>query len=105
MNTIAYKQGYVQGWRLFCAGSYLNDCISKAQRDGFCAAWREAESGSVMASGPPVWIKINGFELALFPNEDINEIIAEVEAILSEKDTKPHLGVEMDVNWNSGVEL
>lgn len=34
---------YRIGWRIFCRGGYLHHCANDEQREGFAAAWREAE--------------------------------------------------------------
>lgn len=43
MNTLSYKIDFVNGWRIFCAGWYMEDCLNDAQRAGFVAAFRQAE--------------------------------------------------------------
>lgn len=173
MQSLSCNQEYANGWRIFCDGGYLEDCATEGARDGFCAAWRQAESGEAVNwnSGPQmngvhcpvcgadcfntwgliehmkthlkkneltqrmevvadiqlsdwicsqcgadcgsriglimhmvgckgnkatdlVWVSVNGFDLALFPWEDAAAAVAEAEAILSEKDSKPGLGID-----------
>jgi hypothetical protein len=44
----------------------------------------------------------SGFDLDLFPWEDAAAVVAEAEAILSEKECKPGLGVELWWPWGDG---
>lgn len=55
--------------------------------------------------GDLIWVTIGNLELALFPWEDVASVVAEAEAILSEKDAKPDYGLEVDVlPWEVATE-
>ena len=43
MQTVSYEIDFVNGWRIFCAGGFIDDCANDTQRSGFVAAWRESE--------------------------------------------------------------
>lgn len=155
MSSLSYNQERANGWRIFCAGGYMEDCSTEAERNGFCAAWRRAEGislvnwnsdpvagawqarGNAPQMGDVILCPVEGckakfdnhpslithlltdhvfgkhtevverdeYSLLLFGDEDAAAVVAEAEAILAEKDAKPGLGIEMDVNWNSGAQL
>ena len=51
------------------------------------------------ASGPAgvVTVEANGLSLVLLPNEDPGALFAQAEAVITEKDARPGLGLEPDV--------
>ena len=44
-----------------------------------------------------VTVEVNGLSLDMLPGEDPAVIIAQIEAVIAEKDAKPGLGMELDV--------
>ena len=46
-----------------------------------------------------VTVEVNGLSLDILPGEDPAAIIAQIEAIIAEKDAKPGLGLEPDAAW------
>lgn len=46
-----------------------------------------------------VTVEVNGLSLDMLPGEDPAVIIAQIEAIIAEKDARPGLGLEPDAAW------
>lgn len=44
-------------------------------------------------------VEVNGLSLLLLPGEDPAAIVAQIEAVIDEKDAHPGLGLEPDAAW------
>ena len=57
-------------------------------------SWRPGGDASQV-----VMVEANGLSLVLLPGEDPAAVLAEAEAVIDEKDTRPGLGPEPDAAW------